>query len=352
MYMEEIVLIEVKGLTKRYGKKTAVDNISFRLEKDRIYGFLGPNGAGKSTTMNILTGYLASNSGTVLVDGYDILKEPYKAKKNIGYLPEIPPVYPDMTVREYLLFASELKGIEKKERRSAVEDVMEKTKISDVSERLIRNLSKGYKQRVGLAQAIIGYPDVIILDEPTVGLDPKQILEMRELIKSLRPGRTIVLSSHILQEISAVCDHIMIISNGKLVASDTAENISGSIEGKTRIELTVRGSAGDLDRVLSGISGCESLEKKPGDAEGTTDAVIGCPNGTDLREQIFFACAGASLPILEMRSITDSLEDIYLALTEGETTDQIEEETDPVEKGAYGEEDGKEDEVSESEAEK
>ncbi len=345
-------MIEVKGLTKRYGKKTAVDNISFRLEKDRIYGFLGPNGAGKSTTMNILTGYLASNSGTVLIDGYDILKEPYKAKKNIGYLPEIPPVYPDMTVREYLLFASELKGIDKKSRRSSVDEVMEKTKISDVSERLIRNLSKGYKQRVGLAQAIIGYPDVIILDEPTVGLDPKQILEMRELIKSLRPGRTIVLSSHILQEISAVCDHILIISNGKLVASDTAENISSSIEGKTRIELTVRGSFEDVDTALSGICGENNIEKKAGDDEGTTDAVISCPSGTDLREQIFFACAGASLPILEMRSITDSLEDIYLALTEGETTDQIEEETDPVEKEASGEEDGKEDEVSESEAEK
>ncbi|MBO4373592.1 MAG: ABC transporter ATP-binding protein [Lachnospiraceae bacterium] len=319
-------MIEVSGLTKRYGKKTAIDNLSFRLEKDRIYGFLGPNGAGKSTTMNILTGYLASNSGTVLIDGFDVLKEPYRAKKNIGYLPEIPPVYPDMTVREYLHFASELKGIGKKERRHAVEEVMEKTGVSDVSERLIRNLSKGYKQRTGLAQAILGYPDVIILDEPTVGLDPKQIMEMRELIKSLRPGRTIVLSSHILQEISAVCDHIMIISNGKLVASDTAENIRSSMAGKTRIELNVRASAQKTDSILSETLTGEKTWDTKGLADGTTDVMISCPAGNDIREQIFFAFAAASVPILEMKSITDSLEDIYLTLTENsdkETEDAV-----------------------------
>lgn len=318
MHTEDDGLIEVNGLTKRYGKKTAVDDLSFKLEKNRIYGFLGPNGAGKSTTMNILTGYLASNSGTVLIDGYDILKDPYKAKKNIGYLPEIPPVYPDMTVREYLLFASELKGLPKKERRSAVEDVMEKTKITDVSERLIRNLSKGYKQRTGLAQALLGYPDVIILDEPTVGLDPKQIMEMRELIRSLREGRTIVLSSHILQEISAVCDHIMIISNGKLVASDTAENISSSIKGKSRIELTVKTDAEDAKRILADVDGIERVEDRVGQEEKTTDLIISCASDRDIREKVFFSFAKASVPILEMRRVTDTLEDIYLTLTESE----------------------------------
>ena len=328
MHTEGKVLIEVKGLTKRYGKKTAVEDLSFTLEKDRIYGLLGPNGAGKSTTMNIITGYLASNSGTVLIDGYDILKEPYRAKKNIGYLPEIPPVYPDMTVREYLLFASELKGIPRKERREAVQDVMEKTKVSDVSDRLIRNLSKGYKQRTGLAQAILGYPDVIILDEPTVGLDPKQIMEMRELIRSLKDGRTIVLSSHILQEISAVCDHIMIISNGRLVASDTAENISRSIRGRSRIELTVRGSAEDAKALLAGMDGIEGLEDSEGSKEGTADLVISCATDTDLREQVFFAFAGASVPILEMRSVSDSLEDVYLTLTESKDITETEEETE------------------------
>ncbi len=321
-------MIEVKGLTKKYGKKTAVDDLSFRLEKDRIYGFLGPNGAGKSTTMNILTGYLASNSGTVIIDGYDIVKEPYKAKKNIGYLPEIPPVYPDMTVREYLLFASELKGIPKKERHSAVEDVMEKTMIADVSERLIRNLSKGYKQRTGLAQALLGYPDVIILDEPTVGLDPKQIMEMRELIKSLKKGRTIVLSSHVLQEISAVCDHIMIISNGKLVASDTAENISSSIKGKSRIELTVKTTAEEAKRILSGLNDIERIENREGSKEGTTDLIINCVSDEDLREKVFFAFAQASVPILEMRGVSDSLEDIYLTLTESEAEKTEEEKTE------------------------
>ena len=210
-------MIEVENLTKKYGSHVAVDNLSFRVERGMIYGFLGPNGAGKSTTMNMMTGYIAATSGTVKINGYDILKNPEQAKKSIGYLPELPPVYPDMTVYEYLRFVAELKKVKKNERQVQIEDVMKQTQIEDVKGRLIKNLSKGYKQRVGLAQAIIGYPEVIILDEPTVGLDPKQIIEIRELIRELAKKHTIILSSHILSEVSAVCDHIMIISLSALI---------------------------------------------------------------------------------------------------------------------------------------
>ena len=224
-------MIEVENLTKKYGSHVAVDNLSFRVERGMIYGFLGPNGAGKSTTMNMMTGYIAATSGTVKINGYDILKNPEQAKKSIGYLPELPPVYPDMTVYEYLRFVAELKKVKKNERQVQIEDVMKQTQIEDVKGRLIKNLSKGYKQRVGLAQAIIGYPEVIILDEPTVGLDPKQIIEIRELIRELAKKHTIILSSHILSEVSAVCDHIMIISKGKLVASDTPEGLMTLLKG-------------------------------------------------------------------------------------------------------------------------
>ena len=213
-------MIEVSNLTKKYGDHIAVDHLSFRVEKGQIYGFLGPNGAGKSTTMNIITGYLAATEGTVTIDGKDVQKDPEEAKRAIGYLPELPPLYVDMTVREYLDFVAELKKVPKKERKQQIDEVMEMTQITDMQQRLIRNLSKGYRQRVGLAQAILGYPEVIILDEPTVGLDPKQIIEIRDLIRKLGENHTVILSSHILSEVSAVCDHIMIIAHGKLVASD------------------------------------------------------------------------------------------------------------------------------------
>ena len=234
-------MIEVENLTKKYGSQVAVDNLSFRVERGMIYGFLGPNGAGKSTTMNMMTGYIAATSGTVKINGYDILKNPEQAKKSIGYLPELPPVYPDMTVYEYLRFVAELKKVKKNERQAQIEDVMKQTQIEDVKGRLIKNLSKGYKQRVGLAQAIIGYPEVIILDEPTVGLDPKQIIEIRELIRELAKKHTIILSSHILSEVSAVCDHIMIISKGKLVASDTPEGLMTLLKGGRQMKLSVLG---------------------------------------------------------------------------------------------------------------
>ena len=218
-------MIEVTNLTKKYGNHLAVENLSFKVEKGQIYGFLGPNGAGKSTTMNIMTGYLAATSGTVLINGHDIQKEPEEAKKCIGYLPELPPVYVDMTVKEYLQFVAELKKVPVKERKAQISKVMEMTAITDMEKRLIKNLSKGYRQRVGLAQAILGFPEVIILDEPMVGLDPKQIIEIRDLIRELGKNHTVILSSHILSEVSAVCDHIMIIAHGKLVASDSPEGL-------------------------------------------------------------------------------------------------------------------------------
>ena len=230
-------VIEVSGLTKRYGKNTAVDHLSFQVKKGQIYGFLGPNGAGKTTTMNMLTGYLAPTEGQIRIDGHDLSEEPVEARRRIGYLPEIPPLYLDMTPLEYLRFAAELKGVAKEKRESEVERVMEKTQIQDMQERLIRHLSKGYRQRVGLAQALLGDPEVLILDEPMVGLDPKQIIEIRELIRSLGKKHTVILSSHILSEITSICDHVMIISHGKLAASDTPENLSHYMKNSDVCEL-------------------------------------------------------------------------------------------------------------------
>ena len=230
-------MIEVNNLVKRYGNHTAVDHLSFKIEKGKIYGFLGPNGAGKSTTMNMITGYIASTEGTVKIDGHDILEEPEAAKKCIGYLPEQPPVYFDMTVLEYMKFVADLKKIPKDKKANMIEEVMDMVKISDMRNRLIKNLSKGYRQRVGLAEAIMGYPEVIILDEPTVGLDPKQIIEIRTLIKELKKKHTVILSSHILSEVSAVCDYVLIISHGKLVASDTPENLGKLAEGSNTLEM-------------------------------------------------------------------------------------------------------------------
>ena len=235
-------MIEVKNLTKRYGKHLAVDNLSFTVEKGQIYGFLGPNGAGKSTTMNIMTGYLGATSGEVLINGHDILREPQEAKKCIGYLPEQPPLYMEMTVWEYLNFAAELKKIPKDEVKKQIEKVVKLTRLEEVQDRLIHNLSKGYKQRVGLAQAILGFPEIIILDEPTVGLDPKQIIEIRELIRTLAKNHTVILSSHILAEVREVCDYVMIIAKGKLVASDTPENLENLMSGTGHVELEAKTS--------------------------------------------------------------------------------------------------------------
>ena len=255
-------MIEVKDLVKRYSKNTAVDHLNFHVQKGQIYGFLGPNGAGKSTTMNMMTGYLAPTEGQILINGYDVAEEPMEARKCIGYLPEIPPLYPDMTVLEYLRFAAELKQVPKNERSTEIERVMDETRIKDMENRLIRHLSKGYKQRVGLAQALLGDPEVLILDEPMVGLDPKQIIEIRELIRGLGQKPTVILSSHILSEISSICDHVLIISNGKLVASDTPENLGSYMKHTDAMELQVRGSKEACEQAIELLKQVKGLEVK------------------------------------------------------------------------------------------
>lgn len=308
-------MIEVKDLVKKYGNHVAVDHLNFKVEKGQIYGFLGPNGAGKSTTMNIITGYLAASSGTVTIDGHDILKEPEEAKKHIGYLPELPPLYMDMTVLEYLQFAAELKGIKKAERKTQIASAMEMTRVVDVKDRLIKNLSKGYRQRVGLAQAVLGYPEVIILDEPTVGLDPKQIIEIRDLIKSLSKKHTVILSSHILSEVSAVCDHILIISKGKLVASDTPDNLGKLMNGKNALSLTVKGKKTQISNILQSIAEIEQFEIHDSTTLESFDVEIQTKNDTDVREVLFYQFAEEKMPILKMQQSNMSLEDVFLELT-------------------------------------
>lgn len=308
-------MIEVENLTKKYGSHVAVDNLSFRVERGMIYGFLGPNGAGKSTTMNMMTGYIVATSGTVKINGYDILKNPEQAKKSIGYLPELPPVYPDMTVYEYLRFVAELKKVKKNERQVQIEDVMKQTQIEDVKGRLIKNLSKGYKQRVGLAQAIIGYPEVIILDEPTVGLDPKQIIEIRELIRELAKKHTIILSSHILSEVSAVCDHIMIISKGKLVASDTPEGLMTLLKGGRQMKLSVLGEQSKVEELLRSMESVKDFSMQPPRAEGMVSVNIRTEDTEDIRVELFRRLAAADMPIMELSLSEKSLEDVFLELT-------------------------------------
>lgn len=309
-------MIEVNNLVKRYGDHTAVDHLSFKIEKGKIYGFLGPNGAGKSTTMNMITGYIASTEGTVTIDGHDILEEPEQAKKCIGYLPEMPPLYFDMTVLEYMNFVADLKKIPKDKKKSMVEEVMEMVKITDMKNRLIKNLSKGYRQRVGLAQAILGYPEVIILDEPTVGLDPKQIIEIRDLIRSLKKKHTVILSSHILSEVSAVCDYVLIISHGKLVASDTPENLGKLAEGSNTLNLLVKGEKDHIRIALGQISEIKDIAISAAKEEHAWNVTISTKEDTDIREEVFFKMADAQCPILEMQSKKVSLEEIFLELTE------------------------------------
>lgn len=309
-------MIEINNLVKKYGDHVAVDDLSLTVEPGKIYGFLGPNGAGKSTTMNIITGYLGATSGEVKINGHDIFKEPEEAKKSIGYLPEIPPLYVDMTVREYLDFVAESKKLEKSLRKRYVEEAMETTGITDVANRMIRNLSKGYRQRVGFAQAILGYPEIIILDEPTVGLDPKQIIEIRELIRKLGEKHTVILSSHILTEISAVCDHVFIISKGKLVASDATENLVSLMSGAQEIEVTVRTDASEAQKELASITEVSKVEVKNEDAG---ELIVYAKKGADVRESVFRALAEKHFAVLEMHTIEKSLEDVFLEITqEGE----------------------------------
>lgn len=312
---EENFVIEVNNLVKRYGDHTAVDHLSFKIEKGKIYGFLGPNGAGKSTTMNIITGYIASTEGTVSIDGHDILEEPEKAKKCIGYLPEQPPLYFDMTVLEYMKFAADLKKIPKNKRNEMIEEVMDTVKITDMKNRLIKNLSKGYRQRVGLAQAILGYPDVIILDEPTVGLDPKQIIEIRDLIKNLKKKHTVILSSHILSEVSAVCDFVLIISHGRLVASDTPENLGKLAAGSNNLSLIIKGEKARIGQILAEIPGVKDIAVDSAKNQEGWSVNLSTEENVDIRENVFYKMAENRFPILEMQSRKVSLEEIFLELT-------------------------------------
>ena len=312
-------MIEVTNLVRRYGPHIAVDHASFRIEKGEIVGFLGPNGAGKSTTMNILTGYLSSTEGTVKVDGQDILEYPTEIKRKIGYLPENPPLYPDMTVKEYLSFVGEIKGIPSREKKEKMNLIMETVGVQDVSKRLIKNLSKGYRQRVGLAQAMIGDPQVLIMDEPTAGLDPKQILEIRDLITRLGKDHTIILSSHILPEVSAVCKRVLIINRGRIVADDTPENLARRILGGSHILLRADASQAALKAALGKVSSIIKLEFRESQESGTVEALVEAAEDAgesrDIRRELFRAMAAADLPILMMRSLDMSLEEIFLNLT-------------------------------------
>ncbi|SFB20974.1 ABC-2 type transport system ATP-binding protein [Acetitomaculum ruminis DSM 5522] len=309
-------MIEVNNLVKKYGNHLALDHISFKIEKGHIYGLLGPNGAGKSTTMNILTGYLAATEGEVIIDGHSIFDEPDLAKKNIGYLPEQPPVYMDFTVFEYLKFAAELKGIKKNERLKNIKEAMEMARVFDVKDRIIKNLSKGYRQRVGLAQAILGFPDIIILDEPTVGLDPKQIIEMRELIRNLGKKHTVILSSHILSEVSEICDYILIISGGKLVASDKASNLSNMKEEKQKVKLVVKCEINRAKEIALKVTEDVKVKSTPQKEYVEVEAFA----KEDIREAISIAYMNEKCPIIAMSSNETSLEDVFLELTSGNNT--------------------------------
>ena len=338
-------MIEVKNLTKRYGKHLAVDDLSFTVEKGQIYGFLGPNGAGKSTTMNIMTGYLGATSGEILINGHDILREPQEAKKCIGYLPEQPPLYMEMTVWEYLNFAAELKKIPKDEVKKQIEKVVKLTRLEEVQDRLIHNLSKGYKQRVGLAQAILGFPEIIILDEPTVGLDPKQIIEIRELIRTLAKNHTVILSSHILAEVREVCDYVMIIAKGKLVASDTPENLENLMSGTGHVELEAKTSMEKARAILKEIPQISKAEYQEETKESVT-VRIESEGQSDIREQLFFAFAKEGIPLLTLKLNKSTLEDIFLELTQGDKAQG----SDSAESQDFQEniEDSKEEETDES----
>ena len=309
-------MIEVRNLTKKYGDHFAVQYISFSLEKGKIYGLLGPNGAGKSTTMNIMTGYIAATSGEVIIEGHDIFKEAEEAKKHIGYLPEIPPLYMDMTVWEYLFTVADLKGVPRSERKSMITDAMEKVMITNMKDRLIKNLSKGYKQRVGIAQTLIGNPDIIILDEPTVGLDPKQIIEIRTLIKQLGEDHTVLISSHILSEIGAVCDHVVIINKGHLVVSDSTENLEKLFKGQDILCLSAQGELEKIQNILREFPALSIANMKEAEEAETYRFQLKVQDQADYRKQLFFRFAEAGIPLLEISRAGMSLEDIFLEITE------------------------------------
>ena len=312
------ILIEVRNLTKIYGQHRAIDNINFTIDAGEVVGFLGPNGAGKTTTMNIMTGFIAATSGDVTINGVDIVAEPELAKANIGYLPDTPPVYGDMRISEYLNFVADIKGI-RKGRADTIKHVMDAVRISDMGKRLIKNLSRGYKQRVGLAQAMLGNPKVIIMDEPTIGLDPKQIIDMREVIKNLGKKHTVILSSHILQEVSAVCDRVLIINRGKIVAAGTPEGLSESLtKGASKMQVRVKGEREQIQKALVEFSAITDTSMESGLEPGTVDLLLSGEEGADIREAIFRCMSKNNFPILLMKPTEMTLEEIFLSLTESE----------------------------------
>lgn len=308
-------MIQVEKLTKKYGQHLATNNLNFTVNKGEVLGFLGPNGAGKSTTMNIITGYISATEGSVKIDGYDVLEKPEEVKKRIGYLPEFPPLYTDMTVKEYLDFVSDIKKVSKAQKAKDMEKIMDLVRIADVRKRLIKNLSKGYKQRVGFAQALIGNPPVLVLDEPTIGLDPKQIIEIRNLIRDLGKEHTIILSSHILPEVSAVCERLLIINKGEIVASGTPDSLSKHLNSSSRLSLRVAGPEKSVIKVLNDIPGVKLAEYNGTKEQDTVDVLVEGDKDVDIRKPLFFALSRAQYPILQMKSMDLTLEEIFLQLT-------------------------------------
>jgi ABC-2 type transport system ATP-binding protein len=310
-------LIEIEKLVKRYGQQVVLNGLNLTINRGEILGFLGPNGAGKSTTMNIITGYIGATEGTVKIDGLDILQQPKKAKMKIGYLPELPPLYMDMTVEEYLRFVCKIKRIDSKNITEAIDTTCSIVKITNYRNRLIKNLSKGYKQRVGLAQAIIGSPEVLILDEPTVGLDPKEIIEIRNLIKELGKNHTVILSSHILSEVSAVCDRVVIINKGEIVAMGTPEELSRKVNYSSKILLRVKGDGKDIARKLKDINNVQTIVIKGAIEKDTMDLLVEAKKDKDIREELFWKLSKAEVPVLLLKPVDLSLEEVFLQVTQG-----------------------------------
>jgi ABC-2 type transport system ATP-binding protein len=318
-------VIEVQHLTKRYGRFTAVEDVSFRVERGEILGFLGPNGAGKSTTMRILTGYMPATDGKAIVAGYDVFEQPIEAKRRTGYLPETPPLYPDMTVLDYLTFVSKIKGVPASERKQRIKYVMERVRVDDMAGRLCARLSKGYKQRVGLAQALIHNPDVLILDEPTAGLDPKQIIETRQLIKELAGDHTIILSTHILPEVSQTCERVVIINKGKVVAIDTPDNLTSRLRGTVSMFVEVDANGQDAAAILSRVAGVTGVTEAEHHGSSIGFEIASEP-GRDIRRELAQAVVDSGCGLLEMRPMRVSLEEIFLSLTTEESSAQAAEE--------------------------
>ncbi len=310
-------MIEVKNVTKKYGKAVAVDGISFEIKEGEIVGLLGPNGAGKSTTMNMLTGFIEQTEGEIIVDGYNMLKKPKKAKREIGYMPEGVPLYMDLTVKEFVTYMAEIKKVNKKERKEKVEKIIEQTGLKDVEKKLVKNLSRGYKQRVSMAGALVGEPKILILDEPTVGLDPKQITEIRNLIKDLGKTHTIILSSHILSEVSQICNKVIIINKGKIVAVDTPENLENKVSNNNMIYVTVEDKDNKIESVKEKVQGIEKIELIKNNEDGTKEYVIETAKDTDIRKEIFAELAKENITIFEMKKADSTLEDAFMKLIEG-----------------------------------